>query len=86
MAGGGPVADIVAASVLRPLNAKFGQTCLTLGATAGEQVAVAFDPRCVEPAVLSRLETNPPAALYGAPTGRQKAVVRNPDTLRKLMV
>jgi len=34
--------------------------------------------------VLNRLETNPPAGLYGAPPGRQKTVIRNPETLRKI--
>ncbi len=55
-----------------------------MGGVAGDQVAVAFDRRCADAAVLSRLETNPPAGLYGAPPGRQKSVVKNPETLRKL--
>jgi len=36
--------------------------------------------------VLSRLETNPPAALYGAPLSRQKAVIKDPEALKKLMI
>jgi hypothetical protein len=72
--------------VLKPLNAKLGQVCFTVGATAGDEVSVNFDQRCAEPTILSRLETNPPAGLYGAPAGRQKAVIKNPETLRKLMV
>ena len=28
----------------------------------------------------------PEAALYGAPPGRQKSVVKNPEMLKKLMV
>jgi hypothetical protein len=72
--------------VLKPLNAKLGQECFSLGAIAGDQVSVVFDKRCADASVLSRLETNPPAGLYGAPAGRQKTVVKNPETLKKLMI
>ena len=36
--------------------------------------------------MISRLETNPPAGLYRAPASRQKSVVKNPETLKKLMI
>jgi hypothetical protein len=36
--------------------------------------------------VLSRFDTNPPASLYGAPPGRQKTVIKNAETLRKLTI
>ena len=78
--------DLGATSILKPLNAKLGLECFTLGGTAGDQVSVLFDKRCVDASVLSRLETNPPAGLYGAPAGRQKTVVKNPETLKKLMI
>ncbi|MCC7325509.1 MAG: serine/threonine protein kinase [Burkholderiales bacterium] len=86
LAGNGPAGDLVAAGILKPLNAKLGQACFSVGAVAGDQVNVTFDARCNDAAVIARLETNPPAALYGAPSARQKAVVKNPDTLRKLMI
>jgi eukaryotic-like serine/threonine-protein kinase len=86
LAGTGSAGDLVAASILKPLNAKLGLECFTLGGTAGEQVSVLFDKRCADASVLSRLETNPPAGLYGAPIGRQKTVVKNPETLKKLMI
>ncbi len=86
LAGGGPAGDVVMAGILKPLNAKLGQPCFGLGAIAGEQVAVTFDAKCNDPAVLGRLDTNPPAALYNAPAQRQKAIVKNPDTLKKLMI
>jgi serine/threonine-protein kinase len=76
--------DVVANGVLKPLNAKLGQACFALGAVSGERVSVTFDKRCAEASVLNRLETNPPAGLYGAPLGRQKTVIKNPETLRKL--
>ncbi len=86
VAGSGPAGDVVAAGILKSLNAKLGQACFAVGAVNGDEVGVAFDAKCNEPAVLSRLETNPPAALYNAPAQRQKAIVKNPETLKKLMI
>jgi serine/threonine-protein kinase len=86
LAGSGAASDLVAAGVLKPLNAKLGQACFTLGATAGDAVTVAFDKACSNEAVMSRMETNPPAGFYVEPPVRQKAVIHNPDTLRKLSI
>ncbi len=86
LAGDGPVGDLVATGVLKPLNAPLGQACFSVRGIAGDQVSVAFDPRCADAAVLSRLETNPPAGLYGAPPGRQRSVVKDPELLRKLTI
>jgi predicted Ser/Thr protein kinase len=86
LAGNGPAGDIVMAGILGPLNAKLGQPCFALGAVDGDQVAATFDAKCNDPAVLARLETNPPASLYNAPAQRQRAIVKNPDTLKKLLI
>ena len=86
MAGSGPVADLVVTGVLKPLNAQLGQACISLGAISGDRISVQFDPKCGEASVLSRLETNPTAGLYGAPSARQRDVVKNPETLKKLMI
>jgi eukaryotic-like serine/threonine-protein kinase len=86
LAGTGSAADLLAAGVLKPLNAKLGQACFSLGAVTPERVAVVFDKVCGDASVLSRFETNPPASLYAAPLGRQKTVVKNPETLRKLTI
>jgi len=86
VAGAGAAADIVAATILKPLNAKLGQACFTVGAVAGDDVAVVFDPRCTDATVLARLDTNPPASLYGAPAARQKAVIKNAEMRKKLMI
>ena len=86
LASNGPAGDVVGAELLPPLNAKLGQACFALGATAGDQVTVKFDPACANAAVLGRLETNPPAGLYNAPPARQKAIVANPEMRRKLML
>ncbi len=86
LAGSGAEGDVVAAGVLKPLNAKLGQACFALGPIAGSEVTVVFDKRCGEAPVLGRLETNPPAGLYGAPASRQKAVIKDPEKLRQLTI
>ena len=76
--------DAVARDVLAPLNAKLGRACFAVGAVVGARVAVTFDAQCAD-GLGARLETNPPAGLYGAPPARQKAIIKNPETLRKLV-
>jgi serine/threonine-protein kinase len=83
VAGAAPAGDVVAA-ILKPLNAKLGQPCFSVASVAGDTVNVAFDKACAQSGVLSRLETNPPAGLYGAPPERQKGVIKDPGTLKKL--
>jgi serine/threonine-protein kinase len=77
--------DAVIRDILRPLNAKLGDACFSAGASAGDRVEVAFDPRCAAD-LRTRLERNPPAGLYDAPPARRNAIISNPDTLRKLNV
>jgi hypothetical protein len=84
--GTGPLTDLVASAVLKPLNAKLGQACFNLGATSGEQVAVAFEQACGDKAVLARLDTNPPASLYAAPPARQRSILKDPEAIRKLTI
>jgi hypothetical protein len=86
LAGAGSPGDLVANGVLKPLNAKLGEACFALGSVSEDQVSVSFDARCASAAVLNKLETNPPAGLYGAPPGRQKSVIKNPETMRKLAI
>ncbi len=86
LAGGGAAGDLVAAGVLKPLNAKLGQACFVLGPIAGDAVTLVFDKQCGEAPIFSRLETNPPAGFYVEPPGRQKAVIRDPEVLRKLSI
>ena len=86
LAGSGPAADLVAGSVLAPLNAKLGRACFSPGAATGDEVRVRFDPACAGGDPVVRLETWPPAGLYAAPPARQKAVIRSPETLRKLTI
>jgi serine/threonine-protein kinase len=75
--------DAIVADIIGPLNAKLGQACFTMGAMDGTRASVTFDPQCAEGMLRTRLETNPPAGLYGAPAARRK-IIKNPETLRKL--
>ncbi len=86
LAGEGPIGELLTNAVLKPLNAKLGQQCFSVRGIAGDQVSIGFEQRCADPGVLSRLETNPPAGLYGAPPGRQRTVVKDPELLRKLTI
>lgn len=86
MSGAAAPGDLVSTGIVAPLNAKLGQSCVVQGASAGEEVQLSFDKRCHDPAVISRLETFPPAGLYNAPPSRQKSVITNPETLRKLTI
>ena len=84
--GSGPLTDLVASAILKPLNAKLGQACFNLGATSGDQVGVTFDKTCDDKAILGRLDTNPPASLYGAPPGRQKSIFKDPGAIKRLTI
>ncbi|MEO8305024.1 MAG: serine/threonine-protein kinase [Betaproteobacteria bacterium] len=86
LAGAGSEGDLVASRVLKPLNTKLGQACFTLGAIAGDKVTVIFDKGCGDAPIFARLETNPPAGLYGAPASRQKELIKDPEKLRQLNI
>ena len=86
LAGSGPEGDLVASGLLNSLNAKLGRQCFTLGRISGAEVSVAFDKTCGDADVLSRFEHDPPAGLFGAPSSRQKAVIKDPETLRRMMI
>ncbi|HEY7787209.1 MAG TPA: serine/threonine-protein kinase [Casimicrobiaceae bacterium] len=77
--------DAIVNDIVRPLNAKLGEACFGAGASDGDRVSITFAARCAD-GLRARLETNPPAGLYDASPARRKAVVKNPETLRKLMV
>ena len=86
LSGSGPPQDLVAEGILRPINAKLGKACFALGATAGNAVTVSLDRACAEATIGQRLESAPPAGLYGAPPARRRSVVTNPETLKKLPI
>ncbi|HMX17552.1 MAG TPA: serine/threonine protein kinase, partial [Rhodocyclaceae bacterium] len=85
---GGMVApsELVQGNLVALLNRKLGRTCFSVSGSAGTEVTMAFEKSCGEPAVLGRLDALPPAALMAAPPTRRDAIVKNPDTLKKLSI
>jgi serine/threonine-protein kinase len=69
----GAASDLIAESVLKPLNAKLGQACFTPAGSAGADVNVAFSAACAADAT-GKLENTPPAGLLSAPEARSKSV------------
>lgn len=79
-------AELVQAGILKPLNHKLGKPCFSIGPGSGSEVTVMLEAGCKEAAILSRLDTLPPAALIEAPQSRREAVVKNPETLKKISI
>lgn len=87
LAGGiGAPADLVAATIAQPINHKLGRTCLSVGTVSGDEVTIVLDAACRDAASLGKLDSLPAAALYDAPPSRRSAVIKNPETLRKLSI
>jgi serine/threonine-protein kinase len=82
------VTDLIQAGVLSPLNHKLGKQCFGIGGGSGSggEIVVMLEPGCNDPAILSRLDSLPPAALIEAPQTRREAVVKNPETLKKISI
>ena len=72
--------------VARRLGIAFKVPLITVAGTNGREIGLALNAACKDPATLARLDTLPPAALYEAPVERRKAIVKNPETLRKLSI
>ena len=87
LAGGiNSVSDLVAASIVQPINHKLGRSCLSVGSVSGNEVTVALDASCKDASVLGKLDTLPAASLYEAAPARRSAVIKNPETLKKLSI
>ncbi len=82
----GSPADLVAAGVIQPINHKLGRTCLSVNGQNGAEVILALDATCLDSTVLGKLDSLPAAALYDAPPVRRNAIVKNPETLRKMAI
>ncbi|MDT3672936.1 MAG: serine/threonine-protein kinase [Aromatoleum sp.] len=78
--------QLVQAGILKPLNHKLGKQCFNAGAGSGGEIVVMLEAGCKDAAVLSRLDTLPPASLIEAPQSRREAVVKNPETLKKISI
>jgi serine/threonine-protein kinase len=87
LAGGmGSLSDLVSATIVQPINHKLGRSCLSIGTVSGGEVSIALDASCKDAAVLSKLDSLPAASLYDAPPARRSAVIKNPETLKKLSI
>jgi len=84
--GNASPAELVGNGIVKPLNRKLGKTCFNVVGSSGAEVTLAFEPGCGDAATLGRLDALPPAALYDAPPPRREAVIRNPETLKKLSI
>ena len=79
-------ADLVANGILAPLNRKLGKTCLNVAGVNGAEVAVRYEASCGDPQTRARFGDLPPAALMTAPPTRREAVIRNPETLKRIQI
>jgi serine/threonine-protein kinase len=57
----GNAPDIVQEGILRPLNAKMGQSCFTLAGATAADVGVAYDAACANAQMKAKLEGGAPA-------------------------
>lgn len=73
---GSAATDIVQDAVLKPLNAKLGQSCFALAGASGTVINVSFSSACAEGAIRAKLETAPPAGLLTAPESRSKSILK----------
>ena len=75
----GNATDLLSESVLKPLNAKLGQNCLSLAGATGNAVQVAFASACNADAAQGKWARLPPAGLQGA-AGERGKLSQRPTT------
>jgi serine/threonine-protein kinase len=63
-------------SILRPVNQKLGQECLTLANSTDSDIAVNFAGSCLQATVLGKLEGLAPSGLFGAPDARRQQLLK----------
>jgi serine/threonine-protein kinase len=59
-------AELVQASILRPLDRKLGRDCFSLGPVTGSGLVVEFAAECQAAEIVGRIASRPPAALLDA--------------------
>ena len=72
----GNAADLLQDEVIRPLNAKLGQSCLSLGSAGEGAINISFASACSDSGVRGKFETIPPAGLLLAPDSRGKPLLK----------
>jgi serine/threonine-protein kinase len=78
--------DLVSTGVVAPLNRKLGKTCLNVVGSKDDEVTINFESTCTDSGTLARFESLPPASLLSAPPSRREAVIRNPETLKRIQI
>ncbi len=73
----GNAADLVQDELIRPLNAKLGQSCLSLGSSGEGEINISFASACSDSGVRGKFETIPPAGLLLAPDSRGRPLLRS---------
>ena len=71
----GNASDIIQDALLKPLNAKLGHTCFSLGGATIGEVSVALVPACTDESIRARIDTQTPAGVLSAPESRMKSVL-----------
>lgn len=67
--GSDSVTTTIQHAVLDPLNRRIGVPCFSLGAGDPAELHILFDATCTSAATINRLESAPPDALTGTPSG-----------------
>ena len=78
--------DLVASGIVAPINRKLGKTCLNLAGTNGGEVTINFEPGCKAADTWGKFDALPPASFLTAPQSRREAVIRNPETLKRIQI
>ena len=78
--------ELVANGIAAPINSKLGKTCLNVVGTNGDEVTISFEPGCNAADTLAKFDALPPASFLTAPSSRREAVIRNPETLKRIQI
>jgi len=73
----GSASDLVQQAIVRPLNAKLGQSCFGFAGASQTEVTLSFSAACQAGATLGRLQTAPPAGILTAPPQRSAPLLKN---------
>ncbi|MDP2821215.1 MAG: serine/threonine-protein kinase [Sulfuritalea sp.] len=78
--------DLVASGIVAPINRKLGKTCLNVAGTNGAEVTINFEPGCKAADTMAKFDALPSASFLTAPPSRRAAVIRNPETLKRIQI
>jgi predicted Ser/Thr protein kinase len=78
--------ELVASGIAAPINRKLGKTCLNVIGTNGGEVTLSFEPGCKAADTFAKFDALPAASFLTAPPSRREAVIRNPQTLKRIQI